>query len=76
MTTWISSLFFRQSIWTQIKNEGCSLECHLDVNGVLLEEETIQGKLRSKVDQFVIFDYVWSSFEERFNSRINVLQKC
>jgi len=58
MTTWIWSLFFRQSVWTQIEDEGCSLQCHLDTNGILLGQETMQRKLRSKVDQFVIFDYV------------------
>ena len=45
MASWLSSLFFRPSVWTRIKNEGRSLQCHLDVNGVILGQETIGDQL-------------------------------
>ncbi|MGB7978013.1 MAG: hypothetical protein WCF19_02500 [Chlamydiales bacterium] len=45
MTNWFPSLFFRPSVWTQMKNGGRSLQCHLDVNGVILGQETIGGKI-------------------------------
>jgi hypothetical protein len=45
MVSWFSSLIFGPDVWTQIKSKGRSLQCHLDVNGVILGQETIEGKL-------------------------------
>jgi hypothetical protein len=43
MSSWIS--FLRPNVWAQIRNKGYSLQCHLDVNGVVLGQETIGNHL-------------------------------
>ena len=45
MSIWISYLNFEPSVWARIREGGYSLQCHLDVNGVILGRETIDGNV-------------------------------
>lgn len=42
---YIAFPLFRPTVWNQIKNEGYSLQCHFDINGVILGQQSIEGVL-------------------------------